>query len=184
VQPAEPAALGRALPQGWPLLRRLLPYWREALRAEERPNTILPLERANMEFCGLTIAEPWWPTEQRRAEISLPVERIPPELLANIARRGNSADVFLGYPVQLIPGADQRGAFARPIFTFACRLVMTAGALKLTAPPQAVDINAGWLEKQFRDPTCHRPRRRLRSSTRWSCSPRRPPSTASEPWPT
>lgn len=71
------------------LLRRLLPYRREALRAEERPNTILPLERANVEFCGLTIAEPWWPTEQRRAEINIPVGRISPELLANLARRGN-----------------------------------------------------------------------------------------------
>ncbi|WP_295583810.1 hypothetical protein [uncultured Lamprocystis sp.] len=46
----------------------------------------------------LTIAEPWWPTEQRRVEISLPVERIPLELLANIARCGNSAEVFLGLP--------------------------------------------------------------------------------------
>lgn len=52
----------------------------------------------------------------------------------------------------MIPGADLRGAFARPIFTFACRLAMTAGALKLTAPPQAIDINADWLGKQFRDP--------------------------------
>ena len=94
VQTAEPPALSRSLLQGWPLLRRLLPYWREALRAEERPNTILSLERANIEFCGLTTAEPWWPTEQRRAEISLRVERIPQELLANFARRGNSADVF------------------------------------------------------------------------------------------
>lgn len=153
VQTAEPPALGRSLPQDWALLRRLLPYWREALRAEERPNTILSLERANIEFCGLTTAGPWWPTEQRRAEISLRVERIPPELLANLARRGNSADVFLGYPVQVIPGTDQRGAFARPIFTFACRLIITAGALKLTVPAQAIDINAGWLEKQFRDPT-------------------------------
>jgi hypothetical protein len=34
----------------------------------------------------------------------------------------------------MIPGANHRGAFARPVFTFACRLVMTAGALKLTAP--------------------------------------------------
>lgn len=139
------------LPKGWPLIRRLLPYWRECLRAEERPNTILPLERLNIEFCGLTAAGEWWPTEQRHAELTLDAGSLPGELMTTFARRSSDTDVFIGYPLQLIPGIGDGGAFARPVFTFNCRLHMSAGILKVFAPPQPVDVNASWLEKQFRD---------------------------------
>lgn len=153
---AERPKLASALPKGWRLFRQLLPYWREALRSEERPNIILPLERANIEFCGLTCAGAWWPDEGHAAEICLTAEHIPAELMANLARQGASEQVFLGYPLQLIPGQDDRGAFARPVLTFACDLRLDAGALRLKAPAQAVDINADWLEKQFKDVSTRR----------------------------
>lgn len=147
-----PALRGGSLPKRCALLRSLIPYWRACLRTEERPNTLLPLERAGAEFCGLTTAASWWPTEQRRAELTISSEHLSPALLAAFARHGAETDIFIGYPLQLIPGTDDRPAFARPIFTFACSLEMSAGALKLTLPPQPVDINADWLEKQFRNP--------------------------------
>ena len=146
-----PAALRGTLPAGWALLRRLLPYWREGLRAEERPRTFLPLARANVEFCGLTAAGPWWPTPTRRVELRLATAPVPPALLNHLARHGNGADLFLGYPLQLLPGKDG-DAFARPVFTFACGLSMHAGELRLSLPAQAPDLNAEWIERQCRDP--------------------------------
>lgn len=139
------------LPDGWSLLRRLVPYWRECLRAEERPSTILPLERVNVDFCGLTSSGEWWPTERRRTELAINAEKLPAELLQTLARGGTDSSVFLGYPLQLIPGSRGGGAFARPIFTFACQLELSAGVLRLSALPQPIDVNADWLEKQFRN---------------------------------
>ncbi len=146
-----PTALRGTLPAGWALLRRLLPYWREGLRAEERPRTFLPLARANVEFCGLTAAGPWWPTPTRRVELRLTTAPVPAALLNHLARQGNDADLFLGYPLQLLPGKDG-DAFARPVFTLTCRLSLTAGELRLSLPAQAPDLNAEWIERQGRDP--------------------------------
>jgi very-short-patch-repair endonuclease len=147
-----PAALHGKLPMGWGLLRRLLPYWREALRAEERPRIFLPLERANVEFCGLTAAGQWWPTAARAAELRLTSDPIPAPLLNHLARHAEGTDLFLGYPLQVLPGKDG-DAFARPIFTFSCRLDLNAGELLVRLPAQTPDLNAEWLEKQCRDPT-------------------------------
>jgi hypothetical protein len=146
-----PTALRGTLPAGWALLRRLLPYWREGLRAEERARTFLPLARANVEFCGLTAAGPWWPTPTRRVELRLTTAPVPAALLNHLARQGNDADLFLGYPLQLLPGKDG-DAFARPVFTLTCRLSLTAGELRLSLPAQAPDLNAEWIERQGRDP--------------------------------
>ncbi|SOD93254.1 AAA domain-containing protein [Caenispirillum bisanense] len=148
---AAPQAMHGSLPQGLPLLRKLIPYWRECLRAEERPNTVLPLERIDQEFCALTTAGEWWPTEQRQVEIHFDAASVPPEFLAVLSRRGPDADLYLGYPVQILPGVQGGGAFARPVFTFRCRFELGAGTLRVVAPAQPVDVNAEWLEKQFRD---------------------------------
>ncbi len=146
-----PAAMRGQLPAGWPLLRRLLPYWREALRAEERPRIFLPVARANVEFCGLTAAGQWWPTPARAAELRLRSDPIPAPLLNHLARHAEATDLFLGYPLQVLPGKDG-DAFARPIFTFSCRLNLNAGELSVRLPAQTPDLNAEWLEKQCRDP--------------------------------
>ena len=146
-----PDALRGTLPTGWALLRRLLPYWREALRAEERPRIFLPLERANVEFCALTAAGQWWPTATRAADLRLSAGSIPAALLNHFARHAEGTDLFLGYPLQIVPGKDG-DAFARPIFTFACRLDLNAGELLVRFPAQTPDLNVEWLEKQCRDP--------------------------------
>jgi hypothetical protein len=139
------------LPEGWTLLRRLLPYWRECLRAEERPSTVLPLERANIEFCGLSAAVSWWPTAHRHTTLTLPSDKLPASLMNHLAQRRDQDVFFLGYPLQLLPGKGDLGAFARPVFTFVCQVDMQAGLLQVHAPAQGADVNADWLEKQFRD---------------------------------
>jgi hypothetical protein len=138
---AVPVALGGDLPTGWALLRRLLPYWREALRAEERPRIFLPLVRANVEFCGLTAAGQWWPSAARAAELRLTADPIPAALLNHLARHAEGTDLFLGHPLQLLPGKDG-DAFGRPVFTFSCRLDLNAGGLRVRLPAQTPDINA------------------------------------------
>lgn len=137
------------MPSGCELLRKLAPYYKDCLRAEERPNMLVGVEKSGDRFLALTSTGMWWPTLDEAVLISLKMSDLPDGFLKALSKRGDD-ETFIGYPVSLIPSKDG-GALIQPVFTLACRIDAIAGEIKVTAPPQMPDINAGWFERFFKD---------------------------------
>jgi hypothetical protein len=133
----------------WGLLQSLVPYYRECLRVEERPNMLVGSEKFGERFLVLTTAGRWWPEEGDFITFSLGDRNLPSGFLKALARRGDD-EVFLGYPVSTIP-TREGGTLIQPIFTLNCQIEMKSGGLNILIPPQIPDINAGWLEKFCKD---------------------------------
>lgn len=138
-----------ALPLGWELLRKLAPYYRDCLRAEERPNMLVGAEKSGERFLALTSTGKWWPTQQEAVSFSLKMADLPDGFLKALSKRGDD-ETFVGYPVSIIP-TKNGGVLLQPVFTLSCRVGAISGELKVYIPPQMPDINAGWFEGFFKD---------------------------------
>ena len=137
-----------SLPSDWNLLRSLIPYYRECLRVEERPNMLVGSEKFGERFLALTTAGRWWPEESESVSFTLDAQNLPSGFLKALARRGDD-EIFLGYPVSTIPTKDG-GTLIQPIFTLNCQIEMKSGGVNILIPSQGPDLNAGWLEKNFK----------------------------------
>ena len=140
---------GGSLPSGWELFRRLAPYYRDCLRAEERPSMIVGAEKSGERFLALTSSGKWWPTQQEAVSLSLKMDDLPNGFLRALSKRGDD-ETFVGYPVVTIPTRNG-DVLLQPIFTLSCRVGAISGDLKVYIPPQMPDINDGWFEKFFKD---------------------------------
>lgn len=138
-----------SLPSGWELFRKLAPYYRDCLRAEERPNMLVGAEKSGERFLALTSTGKWWPTQQEAVSFSLKMADLPNGFLRALSKRGDD-ETFVGYPVSIIP-TKNGGVLLQPVFTLSCRVGAIAGELKVYIPPQLPDINAGWFEGFFKD---------------------------------
>lgn len=137
------------LPTDWDLLRTLIPYYRECLRVEERPNMLVGAEKFGERFLALTTAGRWWPEEGETISLTLSERDLPSGFLKSLARRGDD-EIFIGYPVSTIPTKDGQ-TLIQPIFTLNCLVEMKSGGVNISIPHQTPDINAGWLERFCRD---------------------------------
>lgn len=136
------------LASGWGLLRQLIPYYRECLRAEERPNMMSWAEKAGEQFLVLTASSRWWPEENDSIEFELDGSSLPGTFLKAISQRGDD-EIFLGYPIETIP-TKEGGTVVKPLLTLVCQVSMGAGGVHISIVPQLPDVNFGWLERVAR----------------------------------
>src|SRR3546814_97284 len=95
-EPGEEIAPGRISPD-INLLKRLLPYYQEALRAGDGGSPFEVFSRHGESFICLQPDAPWWPTEGHGRILRIPLSRLPggfqSALATNVGKR-----LFRGYP--------------------------------------------------------------------------------------
>ena len=149
-QPSNPEEVipeGRLTPD-LKLLKRLLPYYQEALRAGDggSPVEVLPLHGET--FVLLRPDQPWWPTTGHGRTIRVPLSRLPdgfkPQLAKNQGRK-----LLLGYPVHVVnPRSEDSQPFLRPVSTFRCNFNVSDSHLEIHVPSMPPAIVQDWLRDQ------------------------------------
>lgn len=130
------------------LLKRLLPYYQEALRAGDGGSPVEFIPRYGESFVLLQPDGPWWPTASHGRVLRVPLSRLPeafrPLLAKNVGRK-----LLLGYPVHVInPSGAERQAFLRPVTTFRCQYLVTQTHLEIRIPSMPPAIVQDWLRDQ------------------------------------
>lgn len=145
--PQEPVPEGKIAPD-LKLLKRLLPYYQEALRAGDGGSPVEFIPRYGESFVLLQPNGPWWPTASHGRTLRVPLSRLPeafrPLLAKNVGRK-----LLLGYPIHVInPPDSEKQAFLRPVTTFRCRYQVTDTHLEVRVPSMPPAIVQDWLRDQ------------------------------------
>ena len=155
IEGVSPGEGGDALPQGrlapdLDLLKRLLPYYQEALKAADGGQPIETLSKAGQRFVLLQPDGPWWPTQERGRRLRISRSLLPPAFLETVAKSARRR-LLLGYPLLLITPRDEDSEpFAKPVATIACNFDLSETALELDVPAVRPSINQDWLKEQKR----------------------------------
>lgn len=127
------------------LLKRLLPYYQEALRAGDGGAPLGTLERHGDGFVFVQPDAPWWPTATQRRTIRVPQSRLPAGF-QSLLSKSSGGTLILGYPIHAItPRGDDARPFFRPVSTFRCRFTMTDSHLKVFVPAMPPAIVRDWI---------------------------------------
>lgn len=145
--PQEAIPEGRLTPD-LNLLKRLLPYYQEALRAGDGGSPMEVLPRHGESFVLLQPDRPWWPTAGHGRSLRVPLSRLPdgfkPQLAKNQGRK-----LLIGYPLHVInPRNEESQPFLRPVTTFRCRFDVSDTHLDIHVPSMPPAIVQDWLRDQ------------------------------------
>ncbi len=149
----EPADPEQAIPDGRldpdiRLLRRLLPYYQEALRAGDGGSPIEVLPRHGQSFVLLQPDRPWWPTAGHGRTLRIPLSRLPDDFKPLLAKN-HGGKLLIGYPLHVIkPRNDEKQPFFRPVTTFRCRFDVSTTHVDIHVPSMPPAIVQDWLQEQ------------------------------------
>ena len=151
-QIAPPAALtletGERLEPSFGLLRRLLPYYREALARNERALLLGDASRYGELFLLLAPRGRWWPGEGECAILHVARALLPPVFLTALARRGREP-LHLAFPIALVhPNDAARPPFVVPVATVAVDWALDAETLRLELSAATPAIEWAWVRGQ------------------------------------
>ena len=151
-QIAPPAAptleTGERLESSFGLLRRLLPYYREALARNERALLLGDASRYGELFLLLAPRGRWWPGEGESAIFHLARALLPPAFLTALARRGREP-LHVAFPVALVhPNDAARPPFVVPVATVAVDWALDAETLRLELSAATPALEWSWVRGQ------------------------------------
>lgn len=132
----------------WSLLRRLLPYYREALARNERALLLGDARRYGELFLFLAPRGRWWPGEGECAILNVARALLPPTFLTALARRGREP-LHLAFPIALVHPSDAaRPPFVVPVATVAVDWALDDETLRLELSAVAPAIEWSWVRGQ------------------------------------
>ena len=151
----EGTVVGPEMQSGWidlsiGLLKQLLPYYQEALRASDSGH---PQAFANQYGENFVLLEPdqiWWPKAEQGRTLVVPLPRLPQEFRSRLARQ-HSRHLLLGYPLHVVaPRNDESDVSIRPVSVFRCRYEQTDTHLRISVPVARPTIVRDWLRDQVK----------------------------------
>lgn len=151
----EPSEPDEALPEGrltsdLGVLKRLLPYYQEALRAGDGGSPIEVLPRHGESFVLLQPDGPWWPSATHGRTLRIPLSLLP-ETFTPLLAKNAGRKLLLGYPLHVVnPRDSESQPFMRPVTTFRCRFQITERHLEVHIPSMPPAIVQDWLRDQKR----------------------------------
>ncbi|MFZ1641255.1 MAG: AAA domain-containing protein [Candidatus Contendobacter sp.] len=142
------ASAGDRLEPSWALLRRLLPYYREALARNERALLLGDTSRYGEQFLFLAPCGRWWAGEGEHATLEIARSVLPPAFLTALARRAREP-IHVAFPIALVrPSDETRPPFLVPVATVATEWALDAETLRLTLPAETPAIEWSWVRGQ------------------------------------
>lgn len=142
------ASTGEPIQPSWALLRRLLPYYREALARNERALLLGDPSRHGEQFLLLAPRGRWWPGEGELAVLKIARSVLPPAFLTALARRFREP-IHVAFPIALVrPGDVTRPPFLAPVATVAADWTLDAEALRLMLAAETPAVEWSWVRGQ------------------------------------
>lgn len=141
--------VGRIKP-GMELLRQLLPYYQESLRASDGGSPQAFANQYGDSFGLLEPDKPWWPTSELGRTLIVPLPKLPHGLRSLVAKQ-HSRHLLLGYPLHMVaPRMADTDVFIRPVSLFRCRYEQTDTHLRIKIPAVRPTIVRDWLRDQVK----------------------------------
>ena len=132
------------------LLRQLLPYYQESLRAGDSGSPQAFANQYGDSFGLLEPDKPWWPTAERGRTLIVPLRKLPDGLRSLLAKQ-HSRHLLLGYPLHMVaPRNADSDVFIRPVSVFRCRYEQTDTHLRINVPVVRPTIVRDWLRDQVK----------------------------------
>lgn len=132
------------------LLRQLLPYYQEALRASDGGSPQAHASKYGDTFVMLEPDKAWWPTAEQGRTLVIPLRRLPQGLRGLLAQQ-HSQHLLLGYPLHAVkPREEDSEVFIRPVSVFRCPYVQTETHLRIVVPVVRPTIVRDWLRDQVK----------------------------------
>ncbi|HUT61255.1 MAG TPA: AAA domain-containing protein [Phycisphaerae bacterium] len=132
-------------------LRRLIAYYTDCVRYDERPSIALYGDGYNRTFLPLIMCGDWSASAANQAvQITVPLRPDQSEFVRALAR-AQGEDLFVGYPLFIHPprNADDSGLVV-PIFCIPAVAEQDEMRLRVTLDFDEGDVNGDWLQRQFR----------------------------------
>jgi very-short-patch-repair endonuclease len=145
-------------PEGWPLLRRLLPYYRECLRLAGASRLSQHVDRHRKQFELLRVDGRWWPDDAGTRVLRVERRHLTPEFLEGLHKR-QSDPLLLGYPMS-VARAGEDNVFVDPVAILPCAWEIDDTALVLWPTETAPKLNPDWVGKR-------KERRRVKTLSLW-----------------
>ena len=143
-----PAGAEGQIEPSWALLRRLLPYYREALARNERALLLGEPARYGEQFLFLAPRGRWWPGEGETTTLDIARSALPPAFLTALARRTREP-IHLAFPIALVrPSEATRPPFLVPVATVAADWTLDEETLRLTLAAVTPAIEWSWVRGQ------------------------------------
>jgi len=150
--PVEAAAPAPGAPSDCDILRRLIAYYIDCVRLEERPSTVLYGNGYNKQFITLPLLGRWW-ADQAKEEVTVTVHLL--ESQSDFVRsmaRAEGEELFIGYPL-FVWNQKSKGdsdALIVPIFCIPASSEQEGQSLEIVPDFTDADVNSDWLQRQFR----------------------------------
>ena len=147
---AEPEMPAGKIEPSLDLLRQLIPYYQEALRASDSGSPQAFANQYGESFVLLEPDKPWWPTIERGRTLIVPLPHLPQGLRSLLAKQ-HSRHLLLGYPLHIVaPRNSESDVFIRPVSVFRCRYEQTDTHLRMSVPVVRPTIVRDWLRDQVK----------------------------------
>ncbi len=132
------------------LLRKLIAYYIDCARYDERPSSTLYRDDYNRLFIPLVLRERWWIEEQGQSvSLKIPVRAAQSDFM-RIWAKSHGEDFFIGYPIFVIPPRrDGDDGLIIPIFCIPAVLEQQETSLNVTPLFDEADVNGEWLQRHF-----------------------------------
>ncbi|MBM4017421.1 MAG: DUF559 domain-containing protein [Planctomycetes bacterium] len=132
------------------VLRRLIAYYIDCVRLDERPSAVLYGNDYNRQFISISLHEAWWAERLGETiEITVPLRPAQSDFVRNLAR-AQQEDLFVGYPLFALPPDADRSGLIVPMCCIPATAEQEDTTLRVTLDFDEADVNGDWLQKQFR----------------------------------
>lgn len=130
------------------LLKRLLPYYRDSIKAELAGGIGTFPDRLGATALLLAPDRPWWPLGETAVEIVVPRPVLDGRLIAALGRVRREP-VLLGYPLEVVTLRDG-GVLLRPVALLPADWTLDGDTLRVTPQASGLQANPDWLKYQRR----------------------------------
>ena len=139
------------VPSDCDILRRLIAYYIDCVRLEERPSTVLYGNGYNKQFITLPLFGRWW-ADRAADEVTVTVRLLDSQSdFVRSMAKAEGEELFIGYPLCVWNqnNAD-RDALIVPIFCIPASSEQEGQLLEIVPDFTDADVNSEWLQRQFR----------------------------------
>ncbi len=131
-------------------MRRLLAYYIDCVRCDERPSIVLYQDRCHRSFVPLVLFERWWASQPRQScSITIPMRPDQSEFNRALAEAQEDT-LYVGYPLFVCPRRGEEGGLVAPIFCIPAVAEPQGRKLRVELDFDEGDVNSDWLQRQFR----------------------------------
>jgi very-short-patch-repair endonuclease len=128
------------------LLKRLLPYYRDSVKAELEGGIGTFPDRLGATALLLAPDRHWWPQGETGAEIVVPRSALDGRIIAALGRVRREP-VLLGYPLEIVALRDG-GVLLRPVALLPAAWTLDSDTLRITPQASGLQANPDWLKYQ------------------------------------